>query len=319
MYDLGPLDDAPENYYEDLEPEGPEEERRVKPYRPHSVSPSHRAVPASPQLLYRPDQHTSTAFQRLVHMRDENKLCDVVVKVGGLSFNAHRAVLAACSPYFEAMFSREMRETLEGIVTIVNFEPDAMKSLIDFCYDPCLTITLDNVMELLPGACLLQMTGIQKACCTFLASQLHPSNALGYCKFADMHSCAWLQNKCIIFLQQRFPEVALHEEFLELTFEEAKGIVSDSRLNVRGEEQVYEAAISWIKHDVAKRRGHLADLLSCVRMPLMSAAYLSREVKGQCIFVLCSTTDCVIFPPIPTMTKIKPAELLHCERCDIFV
>lgn len=279
MYDLRHLEDEPENYYDELE--GPEEER-IRPHCLQSPSlPSSLKTAASPQLVYRPDSHTSAAFQRLVAMREENRLCDVVVNVGELSINAHRAVLAACSPYFEAMFSGDMRESLEGVVTIVDFDPGAIRSLIDFCYSCSITITLDNVMDILPGAGLLQMTGIQEACCTFLAGQLHPSNALGYFKFADMHSCTWLQRKCSIFTQQRFPEVVLHEEFLELTFDEVAKILSDSHLNVRGEEQVYEAAMCWIRHDLAGRKGHLAELLACVRMPLMSAAYLSREVKGD--------------------------------------
>ncbi len=37
--------------------------------------------------------------------RKRGQLCDVVVKVGGREFPAHRVVLAASSDYFDAMFS----------------------------------------------------------------------------------------------------------------------------------------------------------------------------------------------------------------------
>ncbi len=49
-----------------------------------------------------------------------------------------------------------------------------------------------------------------------------------------------------MFMQQRFPEIALHEEFLELSFQDLCIILSDGNLNVRGEEQVYEAGLTWI-------------------------------------------------------------------------
>lgn len=37
--------------------------------------------------------------------RKRGQLCDVVIKVGGQEFLAHRVVLAATSDYFDAMFS----------------------------------------------------------------------------------------------------------------------------------------------------------------------------------------------------------------------
>lgn len=273
------MDDDHENYYDDLE--GPEEEGR--PCRPISSPPLKEKINSKPQLIYRPEKHTAEAFSRLTDMRIENKLCDVVIKLDELKINAHRVVLAACSPYFLAMFSGEMRESHQGEVTIKGFVPTAVKSLVEFCYNSCITIDLSNVLDILPAASLLQMSGVQDACCTFLASQLHPSNCLGIRKFSDMHSCTTLWKKCNMFMQQRFPEIVLHEEFLDLTFDDVRKIISDSNLNVRGEEQVYEAAMSWVKHDLKQRKGHMAALLECVRMPLMSATYLSREVKQQAL------------------------------------
>ena len=268
-----------ENYYDDLE--GPEEEH-IRPQRPSYSPPAMKDKAASnPQLIYTPDSHATDAFNRLIEMRDLKKLCDVVIHVGDLTVNAHRVVLAACSPYFTAMFSGEMKESQQGVVTIKGFNPQAIKSLIDFCYTAKISLDINNVLEVLPAASLLQMSGVQDACCTFLASQLHPSNCLSIRKFADMHNCIGLWRKCNMFMQQRFPEIALHEEFLELGFKEVEKIISDSNLNVRGEEQVYEAAMAWVKHDLEARKGYMGDLLQCVRVPLMSATYLSREVKKE--------------------------------------
>lgn len=266
-----------ENFYDDLE--GPEEEH-IRSRRP-LASPPLRDRGNKPQLVYKPETHTSEAFHKLIEMRDSKKLCDVVIEVGSLTLSAHRVVLAACSPYFHAMFSGDMKESHQGRVTIKEFDPSAVKSLIDFCYNCSITIDLGNVLQILPVTSLLQMDGVQDACCIFLAGQLHPSNCLGIRKFADLHHCIGLWKKCNMFMQQRFPEIALHEEFLELTFEEVQKIVSDSNLNVRGEEQVYEASLAWIKHDIKARKPHLAELLECVRMPLMSATYLSREVNRE--------------------------------------
>ena len=60
-----------------------------------------------------------------------------------------------------------------------DISPEAMELLIDFCYTTTITIEEENVQQLLPAACLLQMTQIQQYCCEFLSKQLHPSNCLG--------------------------------------------------------------------------------------------------------------------------------------------
>ena len=263
-----------ENHYDDLE--GPEEEfHRRRPQKHLSPFKEKR-----PELVYRPETHTCEAFSQFLEMKATNKLCDVVIKVGTITISAHRVVLAACSPYFGAMFSGNMRESKEGVVVIKEFDPKAVQSVIEFCYRAVISIDMGNVFHILPVANLLQMEGVQEACCQFLASQLHPSNCLGIRNFADLHNCQGLWKKCTLFMQQRFPEIALHEEFLELRFEEVIFIISDSNLNVRGEEQVYEASMAWLKHE-KERQNHLAELLDCVRMPLMSATYLSREVKNE--------------------------------------
>lgn len=266
-----------ENYYDDIE--GPEEEHfsRRQHHQPSPPSGLHEKQ----VLIHQPEGHCSGAFDQLLKMRESNKLCDVTVKAGSFTLSAHRVVLAACSPYFNAMFSSDNLESKKGMVHLRGFGPEAVRSLIEFCYTAHLTIETGNVQDLLPAANLFEMGGVVDACCTFLASQLHPSNCLGMRQFAGVHSCTGLWKKCNMFMQQRFPEIALHEEFLELSFEEVKKIVADSNLNVRGEEQVYEAVLSWVRHGLDERKKFVSELLKHVRMPLMSATYLSREVKSE--------------------------------------
>lgn len=266
-----------ENYYDDIE--GPEEEHFSR--RQHRLPSPPSSLREKQVLIHHPEEHSNVAFSQLTEMRKASKLCDVVVKVGSFTLNAHRVILAACSPYFNAMFSSDNLESQRGVVHFQEFSPDAIKSLVEFCYTSHLTVETGNVQELLPAANMFEMKGVVDACCTFLASQLHPSNCLGIRQFASMHSCTALWKKCNMFMQQRFPEIALHEEFLELGFEEVKKIVADSNLNVRGEEQVYEAVLSWVKHGLDERKAFVSELLKCVRMPLMSATYLSREVKKE--------------------------------------
>lgn len=274
-----------ENEYEYIE--GPIEEQlppRQRLIRSASTRPKDKKENEE-RVLYQPEHHMSQAFGALEAMRKTNRLCDVVVKVADLSLNAHRVILAACSPYFNAMFSGDNLESQKGVVTFKEVDPDAIQSLIDFCYTSSLVINSNNVEHLLPTANLLEMKDVVTACSEFLLNQLHPSNCLGIQRFASTHSCSNLLRKCTMFMQQRFPEVVLHEEFLELGFAEVVAIVSDSNLNVRGEEQVYEAILSWVKHKLDERKSCVSELFKYVRLPLLSAAYLSREVRKESLLV----------------------------------
>lgn len=50
------------------------------------------------------------------------------------------------------------------------------------------------------------------------------------------------------------------EEFLLLPAAQLIDIVSSDELNVRSEEQTFQAVMSWVKYNVTERRQHLAQV-----------------------------------------------------------
>ena len=55
--------------------------------------------------LYTSKRITEAAFSAFEELRRQNQLCDVVIRVDGHDFPAHRVVLAATCPYFRGMFT----------------------------------------------------------------------------------------------------------------------------------------------------------------------------------------------------------------------
>ncbi len=51
-------------------------------------------------------------------IRKLHDLCDVVITVGSRKIFAHKVILAACSPYFRAMFTGALAESSQTEVTI---------------------------------------------------------------------------------------------------------------------------------------------------------------------------------------------------------
>lgn len=218
--------------------------------------------------------HMMKAFKVMNELRSKSTLCDVTIVAEDVEIEAHRVVLAACSPYFCAMFTGDMTESKAKKVEIKDIDGHTLSKLIDYIYTAEVEVTEENVQVLLPAASLLQLMDVRTACCDFLQSQLHPTNCLGIRAFADVHTCTDLLNEANAYAEQHFPDVMLGEEFLTLNLDQVCSLISSDKLTVATEEKVFEAVISWIKYDKEARLEHMANLMENVRLPLLPRDYL---------------------------------------------
>nr|XP_020019169.1 kelch-like protein 12 [Castor canadensis] len=231
--------------------------------------------------------HAKSILNSMNSLRKSNTLCDVTLRVEQKDFPAHRIVLAACSDYFCAMFTSELSEKGKPYVDIQGLTASTMEILLDFVYTETVHVTVENVQELLPAACLLQLKGVKQACCEFLESQLDPSNCLGIRDFAETHNCVDLMQAAEVFSQKHFPEVVQHEEFILLSQGEVEKLIKCDEIQVDSEEPVFEAVINWVKHAKKEREESLPDLLQYVRMPLLTPRYITDVIDAE-PFIRCS-------------------------------
>ena len=85
------------------------------------------------------------ADQLLVESLFQSRLLgDFTFVVDGVEIVAHKAVLAARSPVFAAMFRNEMREKVSNRADIVDVDADTFQELLRFIY----TGTVENLSEL---------------------------------------------------------------------------------------------------------------------------------------------------------------------------
>ncbi|XP_070565832.1 kelch-like protein diablo [Ptychodera flava] len=238
-------------------------------------------------------QHAVSMLSIMHNLRENGSLCDVTLSVQGKLIAAHRLVLAACSPYFNAMFTSEVRERTEDVITLQDLEPHAVDAIVNFAYTANVAVTEANVQALLKAASLLQLQTVQDACCEFLKSQLDPTNCLGIRQFAEHHSCFDLHSTADVYTQQNFSKVSQNEEFLHLGLEDLIDLIARDTLNVKSEEVVYRAVVTWIKHDLDNRLQNLPSILEHVRLPLTSWEFLTTEVVNDNL--LTSNKDCLKF------------------------
>ncbi|XP_059829863.1 kelch-like protein 18 [Hypanus sabinus] len=245
------------------------------------------ADPDEDLMLFSVSDLPVRGYGLMEEIRRQGKLCDVTLRIDDHKYSAHRIVLAASIPYFHAMFTNDMIECKQDEIVMQGMDPSALEALINFAYNGRLAIDQQNVQSLLIGASFLQLQNVKDACCTFLRERLHPKNCLGVRQFAETMMCTVLYDSANSFIHQHFVEVSMSEEFLALSFEEVLELVARDELNVKSEEQVFEAVLAWVRFNRENRENYLPQLLTKVRLPLCRPQFLTDRVQQDDLVRCC--------------------------------
>ncbi|KAF0289364.1 Kelch-like protein 5 [Amphibalanus amphitrite] len=234
--------------------------------------------------VFRATGHSEGVLSRMDRLRSQRALCDVTLIADGREITAHRLLLSAASPYFEAMFTQDLLEARATSIELKQVHPDALEMIVDFCYTGCLELNEQTVEVLLTTASLLQLTQIQTACCQFLERQLHPSNCIGIGLFADRQGCAELYRSVQQYTADNFVDVIRNNEFLDLPPDEVATLLAMDDLNIPSEEVIFYALNLWLNHDLKSRRCHLTQLMPLVRLPLLSPEFMVDRIQSSPVF-----------------------------------
>jgi len=142
---------------------------------------------------------------------DSKAGADVSFTVKGETIQAHRAILAARSPVFEAELygSSSTTETDDAhTVTVRDMRPDTFRALLHFIYTDSLPamshLSMDEMRELvqhlLAAADRYAVDRLKVMCEHILARTLHVENAAITLALADRHDCDRLKHASIHFM-----------------------------------------------------------------------------------------------------------------------
>ncbi|KAM4695862.1 zinc finger and BTB domain-containing protein 34 [Rhinophrynus dorsalis] len=112
-------------------------------------------------------EYSNTVLSQLNELRMQGKLCDIVVHIQGQPFRAHKAVLAASSPYFR---DHSALSTMSGLSISVIKNPNVFEQLLSFCYTGRMSLQLKDVVSFLTAASFLQMQCVIDKCTQILES-----------------------------------------------------------------------------------------------------------------------------------------------------
>ncbi|XP_012728142.2 POZ-, AT hook-, and zinc finger-containing protein 1 isoform X2 [Fundulus heteroclitus] len=120
----------------------------------------------TPSYTYQVSKHSAEMLHNLdAQRKDGGRFCDVILRVGEESFPAHKAVLAACSEYFEAVFGRQAEgEGDARELEMHTISPKVFKDILDFAYTSRIVVRLECFPELMTAAKFLLMRSVIEIC-----------------------------------------------------------------------------------------------------------------------------------------------------------
>lgn len=232
------------------------------------------------EFLFNDQDFSSELLRQLNALRQSRMLTDVTLCSGGFEIPCHRNVLASSSPYFKAMFCNNFRESHQPKVILKGIDADILDQIILYVYTGEILISTENVLCLLETASMLQYTKLFEACSTYLQDKLTPDNCLSMIRLAKVLNCQSLNKKAKAMALKCFPVVASSEDLKDLCPMELIDYLGDDEL-CGEEEQVFEALMVWIRHDLQARQGYIQELFKKVRLQYVHPTFLFHFIAND--------------------------------------
>ncbi|XP_067094724.1 kelch-like protein 32 [Osmerus mordax] len=217
--------------------------------------------------------HQDAVLSALNQQRKDGLLCDVTLVAGQQKFHAHKAVLAACSDYFRAMFSLCMVESGAGEVTLQGVTSLGLKHALDFAYTGQIMLEPGLVQDVLSAGSHLQLLELLSLCSHYLIQELSSSNYLDLYRLADLFHLPAVAEAVVDFLVEHLREQQ-EEEVQLLPLRLLREVLQSDRLTSLTEEEIWKLVVRWLERDC--RYQHSEDLLQHVRFGLLAPPTLQQ-------------------------------------------
>lgn len=240
-----------------------------------------------------PAQRTFTghavASRVLAQMLQNHFLTDLTVTASGKSFPCHRAVLAAASPVFDAMFRSTMLEQSSGHLQLPDTPPDVFAIVRQYIYGRPLHVPdhLAISVSTFVRRYEVALPDLSDFLDALLTSALTLDNVLAVRQHADHHSAHRLRRNCDRFITTRMNSLPETLSFLESPPPSAEAAlrapsnVSRDALSRKSAQYVLAAAVAWLAHNEPQRAQHLETMLNTVDVNGLSLPALVRASRDR--------------------------------------
>eukprot|EP00457_Paulinella_chromatophora_P005564 gb/GEZN01005581.1/.p1 GENE.gb/GEZN01005581.1/~~gb/GEZN01005581.1/.p1 ORF type:complete len:489 (-),score=102.28 gb/GEZN01005581.1/:270-1736(-) len=236
-------------------------------------------------------------MERLVNNKAR---ADVIFRVGDKSQEvyAHRLILAASSPIFQAMLYPPKNEAgvrpsvkLPLKITVKDVQPEFFINLLACIYTDEVDIEPENLPALIQLAKKYQVEKLQLLCTEYLEKDVSVENAVDLFQMAP--DLLGEQEFALPFIRENMEEIVASDSFLRLSRDRLLALLKDDLLAVE-EVSLFQAVVRWGQHQLkkeARKTGRseskddagalkevLEDLLKEVRFAVMETDDIATHV-----------------------------------------
>ncbi|KAJ1117393.1 hypothetical protein NDU88_005593 [Pleurodeles waltl] len=263
--------------------------------------------------------HCGTVLRQYQSLRAEGFLCDVLLKVNGHEFPAHKSLLACTSDYFRAMFKDYTRESKATVIHLKVLSPTGLQHILDFIYTSWLSLSLQTLEDTLEAASYLQVPEALALCSRYIVNRLDLENC---CFFANVASKFYLLDalsaaeKYLTSNLGRLLEYDLEStELLELNLGSLLAVVKSDHIPKLKELCLLDLVLEWLQYDKSRLR-YTTELLQHIRFGLVPVEYL-RKFYSHSAVPLTATTKSQIIKAIDYHTSAFKQPLMQDKSCTL--
>ncbi|KAH3819565.1 zinc finger protein 761-like [Dreissena polymorpha] len=223
-------------------------------------------------------------LEKLKHLRDEKKFCDVVLEVRGVKFVAHKNVLASWSPKFAAKLFSDNPNVYKDYILVCYDNSEVFSDLLDFMYNGYVAPRETNFLQLLHLAVSFQIETLKNYCEEFLRCNLHLGNFVSTYFLSRKFKLDTLEEYIVGFLQLNLSDTVKQPEFLSLKAEKFNTFLSEGCMKKIKPEIKLFLIISWVGYDVQEREKYLVVLLGHINWCTVANDFLLEINRTENFF-----------------------------------
>ncbi|CAL9694880.1 unnamed protein product [Knipowitschia caucasica] len=195
---------------------------------------------------------------------------DVTLDVLSASFKVHKVILAACSDYFRAMFTLDMREASQSSIYLQFLSAPQLEALLHCSYTGSVSLSWNCIFEFTITALKLQYQPSLDLCLGFLQREINPNSCLDVASFAEAFGIVKLLDYAEDYMLRQFQQVSRTPKFKDLPARKLLKYLNSFSLCVTSELVVFRAVVKWIQAKPKRRLKLAKELMKTIHFPLMT-------------------------------------------------
>ncbi len=229
------------------------------------------------------EMYKARVWKDLRNLFQQDELTDVMLAAEGQSIPCHRVLLAAASKFFHGKFVVNPESLEHNLLDIEDIDFDTLRSIVYFIYSGHADFTVEKTQKMIPASVSLMLPELTNMCKEFLLEKVHRDTqaCIAIHRIAKANSLADVGEKAKQVMLKNFQDLTRTDAFKEMSETELQEYIRDEGLNIASEDPVFEAVVTWVRHDVENRKSSFDRLMDNITLSHCSPGFLRDVVTDE--------------------------------------